>query len=110
MKSIDFHGVWKAKAFYIGIVPLSQSCRLDDEMILGSDGTYYYDGGSLLCGGEDNQTIKQGFWEYDSIANTLVFDKSTSKQYSAAVLKVNTNSLELAGEYNGIPITGDYVK
>lgn len=106
----DFVGVWKAKDFYIGVIPVTQSCRLDDEMILANDGSYTYDGGSTLCGGEDNQTIKQGTWEFDSITSSLIFDKSTSIEYSTDIKQISESSLELKGEYMGIPINGDYVK
>ena len=47
----------------------SHDCRLDDEMDINIDGTYLYNGGSSLCGNEDDQRLKTGIGTWMRISS-----------------------------------------
>jgi len=69
--------VWVAEQFTIAGLSAFQQCRLDDSMVLSSDGTYQYDGGDQLCGAEDDASAKVGAWEFN--AENAVMTQSTIK-------------------------------
>ena len=91
--------VWSAEEFTIAGLSVFQSCRLDDQIQLINDGTYSYDGGSLLCGAEDNQQFRQGTWEIDFTNARLIFDRGTELETSGQVITLEDGVVVLGGEY-----------
>jgi hypothetical protein len=88
---------WSTIAFQLEGLQGFQHCRSDDTFIFLSDGTYRYDGGEILCGGEDNQRIKTGTWEINPDTNEIIFDITTNKEYSAQVIAIQDGKMQLRG-------------
>ncbi len=107
-----FHGgserEWRAMSFTLAGFSGFQDCRLDDMMIINNDGTYRYDGGSTLCGAEDDQRIKTGTWEVINDGRNIVFDAGTVNEYTADVTGIENDMLAVSGQYIGLAIRGIY--
>jgi len=106
-----FHGnsikTWVAMSFSVGSLEL-QDCRLDDNIIINSEGTYEYDGGSDLCGAEDNRQNKSGTWSINESLSKITFtDGATS--YSADLAALVSDTLVVHGNYLGLTVEGVYV-
>jgi hypothetical protein len=89
---------WKTLGFRLEGLNGFQSCRLDDTFKFFANGTYRYDGGTVLCGGADDRRIKTGVWEVDLTNNQIVFDRETNIEYSASVLGLNNDRIQLISE------------
>ena len=100
---------WAAQGFTISGISGFQQCRLDDNMVLGEDGTYQYDGGETLCGAEDNQRLKTGTWEIEFDESMLIFNKGTQIEYQVIVSGLDENTIVLDGTYFGLEIRGIYI-
>lgn len=100
---------WNAQTFTLAGLEGFQNCRLDDTMILSADGTYRYDGGTILCGAEDSQRTKTGSWKILNGGRRILFDEGTSNAYSAEVVSLESKKIILKGTYFGLEISGSYV-
>ncbi len=89
---------WSAETFELEGLSGFQLCRLDDTFMFFTDGTYRYDGGEVLCGGEDDQRIKTGTWELDFENSQILFDRETSKEYTATIAAAEGNRMQLLGQ------------
>jgi len=99
---------WSASAFTLAGQTTFSDCRLDDEMVFNAEGTYVYNGGENLCGAEDNTQVKSGTWEIDYDNRTIIFDKETTNEETAAVLGLNENEIRLQGSYMMMQVRGVY--
>lgn len=99
---------WSASAFTLAGLNSFQTCRLDDQMVFNSDGTYLYDGGDDLCGDEDNARVKSGTWEIDFENQSVIFDKETTNEETAVVIGLNENEIRLQGSYMMMQVRGVY--
>ncbi len=99
---------WETISFQLAGFDGLQACRLDDTMMIKSDGTYEYDGGDLLCMAEDDTRIKTGTWEVINGGRGLLFDAGTVNEYEADVNGFEDGVISLAGQYVGLTITGVY--
>ena len=104
---------WKAKEFTIQGMSTFLNCRLDDTIILFSNGMYRYDGGDDLCGGEDNQREKTGDWTFDFDRKTLTIERGTENA-SATILTLEDGLVTWTGVYESsmfgtFHIKGSYV-
>jgi len=90
--------VWKADAFTLEGMSGFQDCRLDDQLTLTSEGQYTYDGGSNLCGGEDNQQIKSGEYSLDISNNHIIFDPETENEHVATVTGLADDQIVVEGQ------------
>lgn len=95
--------LWKAITFQLEGLAGFQACRLDDTFMFMSDGTYRYDGGEVLCGGADDRRVKTGIWELNFDNAEIIFDRDTDIEYSALVLGLSDNKIQLRG---GVDIFG----
>lgn len=84
-----------------------EDCRYDDQMSLKSDGTYSYNNGSNLCGG-DLQT-KNGAWEANFTARTITFDKGTSDENVATIKTLDNFSMTVEGTWLNMNLSGAYI-
>jgi len=98
---------WTTSLFTLSGSTTYTDCRLDDIMVLFSDGTYDYNGGQL-CGAEDNMTNRTGSWELDYSNKKIYFDKGTSEEYEAEVIGLTENELRLKGSYMVMEVRGLY--
>jgi hypothetical protein len=98
---------WSASAFTLAGQTTFTDCRLDDEMVFNADGTYIYNGGTETCGGEDRQA-QTGTWEIDFDNLSIIFDKETSHEETAAVLGLSENEIRLQGSYMMMQVRGVY--
>lgn len=89
---------WSTIAFQLEGMRGFQGCRLDDTFMFLTDGTYRYDGGENLCGGEDSLRIKTGTWEFNSNSNQIIFDITTNKEYSAQIIAIEDGKMQLTGQ------------
>ncbi len=99
---------WKAQTFTLAGIEGFQNCRLDDTMVISSDGTYKYDGGAMLCGAEDSQRTKSGTWRILDGGLSILFDEGTANAYTAEVRSLDNNRIILRGTYFGLEINGTY--
>ncbi|MEP1094414.1 MAG: hypothetical protein ABJG78_04860 [Cyclobacteriaceae bacterium] len=90
--------VWTAKEFTIEGFNNFLNCRLDDTITLNSDGTYSYNGGGTLCGGED-VSEKTGNWMVDFSNRLLIVDPGLETETSAKVVTLETGLVTLTGMY-----------
>lgn len=97
----SFNGIFAAMDIH--------SCRLDDEMRISGTGTYTYDGGSELCGNEDNQQLKTGTWDLDEHLKYVLFDKGEENEYRAEIDFFENGMLSLSASWMGLPISGEYL-
>lgn len=95
---------WNALTFTLEGLRGFQFCRLDDSFQFFANGTYRYDGGNVLCGGEDAEQIRTGTWEVDFANAQILFDKETGREYRAQVSGINDDRIQLFGE---VVIFGD---
>lgn len=102
------NNTWDATGFEINGIKGFQNCRLDDQILLNSDGTYSYNGGEDLCGAEDNVKTKTGTWEANFGNRTLTFDKGTDRQATGEIATATDIKLILRGDYMGWELTGQY--
>ncbi len=107
-----FHGgserMWETASFQLAGFDGLQSCRLDDTMIINSNGMYQYDGGDILCMAEDDTRLKSGTWEVVNGGRGLLFDRDTENEYVADVNGFEDGVIALEGQYLGLSITGVY--
>ncbi|MEO9967534.1 MAG: lipocalin family protein [Reichenbachiella sp.] len=100
--------IWQTIAFTIEGVNGFQNCRLDDEIELREDGTYYYDGGEMLCGAEDNQKIKQGEWRLDEESRTLIFDEGAETQTEIYIESLTEEEMVISTHYYQWKVVGKF--
>ncbi len=100
---------WSAQTFTLATLEGFQNCRLDDTMIISSNGTYKYDGGAKLCGAEDSQRIKNGTWKILNGGRSILFDEGTANAYTAEVNSLENKKIILRGTYFGLEINGSYI-
>ncbi len=86
---------WLVKEVTLSGFPGSQSCRMDDQMILNADGTYQFDGGAMSCGGED-VTIRSGVYVLDYDNGELIFDQGTSDEIVVKVSGLDQGVIALS--------------
>ncbi len=98
LAATDDSRMWSALTFQLEGLNGFQFCRLDDTFIFFSNGTYRYDGGEVLCGGEDNTRIKTGIWELSFQDSQIIFDRQTSKEYRTTVAGLENGRMELTGQ------------
>lgn len=99
---------WATNSFTLAGLEGVQDCRLDDVVMIKSDGTYTYDGGDTLCGAEDNVRMRSGTWRLLNGGNNILFDEGTANEYTADVEGLEDNRLVLTGQYIGLLIRGVY--
>ncbi|MEM9337302.1 MAG: hypothetical protein AAGA66_01130 [Bacteroidota bacterium] len=90
---------WAANEFSIEGLSSFLSCRLDDTITLFSDGTYTYDGGESLCGGEDNERNRTGNWAFDFETQALIFEPGTTEESTATLVTLDAGLLTFTGIY-----------
>ncbi|MEP5611521.1 MAG: hypothetical protein ABJP45_04695 [Cyclobacteriaceae bacterium] len=90
--------VWTAKEFTIEGFDNFLNCRLDDTITLNSDGTYSYNGGGNLCGGEDVRE-KTGNWVIDFSEGLLIIDPNIGSETSAKIVTLETGLVTLTSMY-----------
>ncbi|MGB0522346.1 MAG: hypothetical protein ACPGJS_05270 [Flammeovirgaceae bacterium] len=106
---------WEADGFTLAGTEGFLDCRLDDKIILKADatnslvGTYEYNGGTDLCGAEDDQTSRFGTYQIDFANNQVVFDAGTSNETTAKVTGLDETAIVLEGSYLGMEIRGKYL-
>ncbi|MBD99327.1 MAG: hypothetical protein CMO34_05745 [Verrucomicrobia bacterium] len=100
--------VWTSNRFTLSGSTLFTSCRLDDIMTFNRDGSYRYDGGSQLCGAEDNRRIRTGRWTSDFDNKRIIFDKGSSREYTADIIGFSDTELRLRGSYMSMEVRGEY--
>ena len=98
---------WSAQEFTIEGFSNFLDCRLDDTITLFVDGTYEYDGGSNLCGGEDSERSRTGNWSFNSTDNILIFEPGSSEESSVTVVTLDNQILTFRGIYQS-DIFGSY--
>lgn len=92
--------VWSAEEFTIEGFDGFLDCRLDDTITLDSDGTFSYDGGTLLCGGEDDTRNKTGNWSFDFTDKLLILEPGTANETSAKIITLETGLITMTGIYD----------
>lgn len=91
--------IWRADEFTIEGLTGFLDCRQDDTITLSADGTYTYDGGTLLCGGDDNTRNKTGNWSFDFENKLLIIEPGTDNETSAKVVTLETGLITMTGIY-----------
>ena len=91
--------IWSAEQFTIEGFNMFLQCRLDDAITLSNDGTYQYDGGQDLCGGEDDIQDRSGSWEFNVANRTLTFDRGTALEATGRVVTLEESLIVLEGQY-----------
>ena len=99
---------WETSAFTIESANGFQTCRLDDQIVLDADGTYAYDGGSVLCGAEDNEKNRSGSWTLDVDARLLILDEGTDNEFSLYVESLVESEIVVSTSYRGLAILGKF--
>jgi hypothetical protein len=92
----ELNNKWKVQEFSLEGMLGTQSCRLDDTMILGQDGTYQFDGGKMSCGGEDVIT-KSGTYRIDFDNKKLIFDENSANKVIVNVSGLDQGVIALDG-------------
>jgi len=95
----DSSKTWSASQFAIEGIVGFLNCRLDDTITLHKDGTYSYDGGNTLCGGEDNLRIREGNWGYDLDLELLIFEPGTEAESVVELVTLDENTITFRGVY-----------
>lgn len=93
---------WKTSQFTLQGFSGFQNCRLDDQMILETNGNYQFDGGNISCGGED-QAQAQGTWQLDFVNNKLTFVLG-GETFQGEVTGLTESSLVIRGSYLGMEL------
>jgi len=109
---LDFlHGteskLWEAQGFTIAGISGFQDCRLDDQIELFADGTYQYNGGSILCGAEDSQSQRTGLWSLDFTQGVITFIID-GDEFEAVVSGLDPDGIVLSSSYAGLPVSASY--
>lgn len=99
---------WSTVAFTIEGISGFQNCRLDDEITLMDDNTYRYDGGTMLCGAEDNQKIKTGSWDFDEGSRTLTFDRGTTRESVFYIESLTAGEIVVSSYYYNYEVVGKF--
>lgn len=99
---------WVTVAFTIDGVNGFQNCRLDDQIRLNDDLTYSYDGGTTLCGAEDNQKLKSGNWEVNASNRTLTFDKGTDREAVFYIESLDEEEIVVSSHYYSWKVMGKF--
>lgn len=99
---------WMAQSFTIASMSSFQTCRLDDQIELNQDGTYLYDGGASLCGGEDSEMSKSGSWSLDNDNQTIIFEESDGDSFNGTITGLNSTEISLSSTYVGLTVEGRY--
>lgn len=99
---------WTVTGFTIGGSNTFQNCRLGDKIVLNSNGSYSYDGGSQLCGAEDNKKIKSGSWEADFDNRILYFDRGTINEIEVYIETCESSKVIISTRYFGMAILGQF--
>lgn len=99
---------WSTVAFTIDGISGFQNCRLDDQVTLLDDNTYRYDGGTMLCGAEDNQKIKTGTWQLDANARLLTFDDGTSEESVFYIESLTNGEIVVSSHYYNYKVVGKF--
>lgn len=99
---------WNVTGFILAGSDLFQNCRLDDTMVLNSNGSYDYDGGNQLCGSEDNIRLKSGTWEVDFGTRTLYFDKNTDNEIEVFIETCEGSTIIISTQYFGMSVLGQF--
>jgi len=89
---------WETLTFKLEGLDGFQFCRLDDTFMFFSNGTYRYDGGEMLCGGEDNLRVKTGTWEIKFDTKEIIFDRTTNKEHSTQIVGIEDGKMLLRGQ------------
>lgn len=100
--------IWQTLEFTIDGIDGFQACRLDDQVQLNSDLTYDYDGGSMLCGAEDDTKLKSGTWEVDVDARILTFDKDTDREAIFYIESLNAEEIVVSAKYYSWNVLGKF--
>ncbi|WP_109830439.1 lipocalin family protein [Reichenbachiella versicolor] len=104
------NGTWKITGFEMESINGFQSCRMDDLITLKNDGTYDYDGGTKLCGAEDDQLIKSGTWILDYPSRVIIIDQGTENEFSLYIESLTENEAIFSTSYLGLDILGRFQK
>ncbi len=99
--------LWESEGFILFGMSGFLSCRLDDKMTLSADGLYTYDGGSSLCGAEDNARVKEGTWKLATDLLSIVFTEG-SNSYKAELVGLTNDQITLRGDYRGLEVNAVY--
>lgn len=99
---------WKAEAFTIMGFSGMLQCRIDDRIMINSDGTFDFDGGEILCGAEDNMKLREGLWSVGETGTEINFTLGNDV-FQADIQGFVEDSLLLTGSYAGLEIQGLYV-
>lgn len=102
----DSAKTWSAAAFTLEGISGFQDCRLDDQMILTVDGTYFFDGGSNFCGGED-QAQAAGTYQVSFEDATVNFTLGT-ESFPGIITGLTEDELVITGSYLGLRIEARY--
>ena len=99
---------WANVSFEMDGIEGMLSCREDDSITLYADGTYSYDGGDNLCGGEDIHQTRIGTYQIDFENKELIFDGGTSLEATASVVGLTSTETVLSGSYLLLGVRGHY--
>jgi len=99
---------WNAASFTLESIDGFQQCRLDDTFVFDIDGTYVYDGGSTLCGAEDNTATRTGNWVIAMDNLQLTIDQGSPNEFSAEIIGFVENRIALKTAYMGLEVIGVY--
>lgn len=103
----DSDKIWDSEGFTLFGMSGFLSCRLDDKMTISADGSYSYDGGSSLCGAEDNSRLKEGTWELATDLSSIIFTEG-SNVYTAQLVGITSDQITLSGDYQGLELNAVY--
>ena len=107
---------WEAIEFTIDLRvfgEVSLDCRLDDVIQLNADGTYSFDGGTLLCEADgtdpfdDNIGSREGTFTFDVATSTLSFELD-GNTFEGTIDGLSQNRLVIEGAYDDQAIRGVY--
>lgn len=99
---------WETTAFKIESVNGYQECRLDDKISLDGDGTYSYDGGTMLCGAEDNEKVRTGTWTLDVESRILTLDEGEGNEFTLYVESLVESEIVVSTSYYGLAVLGKF--
>ena len=95
----DSAKTWEASEFALEGLSMFQGCRLDDVVTLLADGTYTYDGGTQLCGAEDDSRNRSGQYAFDATLGTLTFEPGTAAEAVAQLVTLEDGNLVFTAVY-----------
>lgn len=104
---------WRAEEFTLESLSGFQDCRLDDLMTLHSNGTFEYDGGQVLCFGEDDRRMRTGTFTIDPANAQITFTDEAHVSYVAQVVTLEEGEIVLRGVYESflgdLDVAGRYL-